>query len=51
MGCDLYDHEDSNYTATEICAPSINGVMIGGLVLVAAPAEYDVIGVKTFITG
>jgi hypothetical protein len=27
----------------------INGVMIGGFALVAAPAEYDVTGVKTFI--
>ena len=27
----------------------VNGVMIGGFALVAAPAEYDVTGVKTFI--
>ena len=27
----------------------IHGVMIGGFALVAAPAEYDVTGVKTFI--
>jgi Protein of unknown function (DUF2950) len=27
----------------------MNGVMIGGFALVAAPAEYDVTGVKTFI--
>ena len=27
----------------------INGVMIGGFALVAAPAEYGVTGVKTFI--
>ena len=27
----------------------INGIMIGGFALVAAPAEYDVTGVKTFI--
>ncbi|MBL8201595.1 MAG: DUF2950 domain-containing protein [Chromatiales bacterium] len=29
----------------------INGVMIGGFALVAAPAEYGVTGVKTFIVG
>jgi hypothetical protein len=27
----------------------VNGVMIGGFALVAAPAEYGVTGVKTFI--
>jgi hypothetical protein len=27
----------------------VNGVMIGGFALVAAPAEYRVTGVKTFI--
>ena len=27
----------------------VNGVMIGGFALVAAPAEYDVTGVRTFI--
>jgi hypothetical protein len=27
----------------------INGLMIGGFALVAAPAEYGVTGVKTFI--
>ena len=27
----------------------LNGVMIGGFALVAAPAEYAVTGVKTFI--
>jgi hypothetical protein len=29
----------------------INGVMIGGFALVAAPAEHRVTGVKTFIVG
>jgi len=27
----------------------VKGVMIGGFALVAAPAEYDVTGVKSFI--
>jgi len=27
----------------------VKGVMIGGFALVAAPAEYDVTGVRTFI--
>lgn len=27
----------------------VNGIMIGGFALVAAPAEYDVTGVRTFI--
>jgi hypothetical protein len=27
----------------------VNGAMIGGFALVAAPAEYEVTGVKTFI--
>jgi hypothetical protein len=27
----------------------VEGVMIGGFALVAAPAEYEVTGVKTFI--
>ena len=27
----------------------VKGVMIGGFALVAAPAEYEVTGVKTFI--
>jgi len=27
----------------------VNGVMIGGFALVAAPAEYDVTGVRTFV--
>jgi len=29
----------------------VNGVMIGGFALVAAPAEYRVTGIKTFIVG
>jgi hypothetical protein len=29
----------------------VNGIMIGGFALVAAPAEYDVTGVRTFIVG
>ena len=29
----------------------VNGAMIGGFALVAAPAEYAVTGVKTFIVG
>ena len=27
----------------------VKGIMIGGFALVAAPAEYDVTGVRTFI--
>jgi hypothetical protein len=29
----------------------VNGVMIGGFALAAAPAQYRVTGVKTFIVG
>ena len=29
----------------------VNGVMIGGFALAAAPAEYGVTGVKTFMVG
>jgi hypothetical protein len=29
----------------------VNGAMIGGFALVAAPADYEVTGVKTFLVG